>query len=74
MSWIVIGMIVQSLFGGEEPMINVWLQNIGMEPVNWMFESSLWPYILTVIRVWQGAGYLSIIFPGRHYGHIGGPV
>ncbi|MFD2881991.1 hypothetical protein ACFTAO_49130 [Paenibacillus rhizoplanae] len=26
MSWIVIGMIVQSLFGGEEPMINVWLQ------------------------------------------------
>ncbi|MFD2881990.1 ABC transporter permease subunit [Paenibacillus rhizoplanae] len=33
-----------------------------MEPVNWMFESSLWPYILTVIRVWQGAGYLSIIF------------
>lgn len=27
-----------------------------------MFESKLWPYILTVIRVWQGAGYLSIIF------------
>ncbi|QMV41397.1 ABC transporter permease [Cohnella cholangitidis] len=62
MSWIVVGMIVQSLFGGEEPMINAWLQNIGLEPVNWMFESKLWPYILTVIRVWQGAGYLSIIF------------
>ncbi|RCX19599.1 putative aldouronate transport system permease protein [Fontibacillus phaseoli] len=62
MSWIVVGMIVQSMFGGEEPMINAWLQNIGMEPVNWMFESKLWPTILTVIRVWQGAGYLSIIF------------
>ncbi|MBW4838878.1 MAG: ABC transporter permease subunit [Paenibacillaceae bacterium] len=62
MSWIVVGMIVQSMFGGEEPMINTWLQNIGMEPVNWMFESRLWPAILTVIRVWQGAGYLSIIF------------
>ncbi|WP_379132111.1 ABC transporter permease [Paenibacillus sp. sgz500958] len=62
MSWIVVGMIVQSMFGGEEPMINTWLQNIGMEPVNWMFESKLWPAILTVIRVWQGAGYLSIIF------------
>ncbi|MBT2763362.1 ABC transporter permease subunit [Paenibacillus sp. ISL-20] len=62
MSWIVVGMIVQSMFGGEEPMINAWLQNIGMEPVNWMFESKLWPAILTVIRVWQGAGYLSIIF------------
>ncbi|WP_068783590.1 ABC transporter permease [Paenibacillus phocaensis] len=62
MSWIVVGMIVQSMFGGEEPMLNTWLQNLGMEPVNWMFESSLWPAILTVIRVWQGAGYLSIIF------------
>ncbi|MGG4340889.1 ABC transporter permease [Paenibacillus lautus] len=62
MSWIVVGMIVQSLFGGEEPMINTWLQNFGLEPVNWMFESKLWPFILTVIRVWQGAGYLSIIF------------
>lgn len=62
MSWIVIGMIVQSLFGGEDPMINTWLQGLGMEPVNWMFEAKLWPTILTVIRVWQGAGYLSIIF------------
>ncbi|WP_410772083.1 ABC transporter permease [Fontibacillus sp. BL9] len=62
MSWIVVGMIVQSMFGGEEPLINAWLQNIGMEPVNWMFESKLWPAILTMIRVWQGAGYLSIIF------------
>lgn len=62
MSWIVVGMIVQSLFGGEEPMINTWLQGLGMGPVNWMFEAKLWPAILTVIRVWQGAGYLSIIF------------
>ncbi|MNI40246.1 putative multiple-sugar transport system permease YteP [compost metagenome] len=27
-----------------------------------MYESALWPWILTIIRVWQGAGYLSIIF------------
>ncbi|MEK4476325.1 ABC transporter permease subunit [Paenibacillus sp. FSL R7-0048] len=62
MSWIVIGMLVQSFLGGESPPVNAWLQNLGFEPVNWMFESVLWPWILTVIRVWQGAGYLSIIF------------
>jgi len=62
MSWIVIGMIVQSLFGGEEPVINSWLLGLGLEPVNWMFEPKLWPWILTIIKVWQGAGYLSIIF------------
>ncbi|NWL88583.1 MULTISPECIES: ABC transporter permease [unclassified Paenibacillus] len=62
MSWIVVGMIVQSMFGGEEPMINAWLQGLDLEPINWMFEAKLWPFILTLIRVWQGAGYLSIIF------------
>lgn len=62
MSWIVIGMLVQSFLGGEAPPVNTLLQNMGFEPVNWMFESALWPWILTVIRVWQGAGYLSIIF------------
>lgn len=62
MSWIVVGMLVQSFLGGEQPPVNTWLQNLGFEPINWMFESKLWPAILTVIRVWQGAGYLSIIF------------
>ncbi|MCL6457610.1 MAG: ABC transporter permease subunit [Gorillibacterium sp.] len=62
MSWIVIGMIVQSLFGGEEPLINNWLMSLGLEQVNWMFEPKLWPGILTIIKVWQGAGYLSIIY------------
>ncbi|AIQ60129.1 ABC transporter permease [Paenibacillus borealis] len=62
MSWIVIGMLVQSFLGGESPPVNAWIQHLGFAPVNWMFESALWPWILTIIRVWQGAGYLSIIF------------
>lgn len=62
MSWIVIGMLVQSFLGGEQPPVNAWLESLGFAPVNWMYESSLWPWLLTVIRVWQGAGYLSIIF------------
>ncbi|MNW39845.1 putative multiple-sugar transport system permease YteP [compost metagenome] len=62
MSWIVVGMLVQSFFGGETPIVNSWIQNLGFEPINWMYESALWPWILTIIRVWQGAGYLSIIF------------
>ncbi|MEK0316501.1 ABC transporter permease [Cohnella sp. 56] len=62
MSWIVIGMLVQSFLGGEQPPVNAWLESLGLAPVNWMYESALWPWLLTVIRVWQGAGYLSIIF------------
>ncbi|OBZ12027.1 sugar ABC transporter permease [Bacillus sp. FJAT-27264] len=62
MSWIVIGMLVQSFLGGEQPPVNTWIQNLGFEPINWMFEPAVWPWLLTIIRVWQGAGYLSIIF------------
>lgn len=62
MSWIVIGMIVQSILGGSNPTMNDWLHNLGMAPVNWAYEARLWPWILTIIRIWHGAGYASIIY------------
>ncbi|MFC5403413.1 ABC transporter permease [Cohnella soli] len=62
MSWIVIGMLVQSFLGGMHPTVDGWLNALGIEPLNWYFEAHLWPWILTCIKVWQGAGYMSIIF------------
>lgn len=62
MSWIVISMLVNAFLGGQEPTLNVWLETVGIEPVSWMQEPGIWPWILTVIRVWQGVGYGSIIY------------
>lgn len=62
MSWIVVGMIVESFLGGQNPTVNEWFQSWGLPEVNWYYEASIWPGILTVIKVWQGAGYLSIIY------------
>ncbi|WP_261800328.1 sugar ABC transporter permease [Paenibacillus sp. PAMC21692] len=62
MSWIVVGMITQSMLGGQNPTVNEWLIQLGLSEVNWYFEALLWPWILSVIKVWHGAGYFAIIY------------
>ncbi len=62
MSWIVVSMLVQAFLGGQHPTMNALLQYLGLQEINWYYEPALWPWILTLIKVWQGTGYLSIIF------------
>ncbi|MBO9606215.1 MAG: sugar ABC transporter permease [Paenibacillaceae bacterium] len=62
MSWVVVGMIVESLLGGQQPMVNEWLVRLGLPEVSWFTEPGLWPWIFTVLKVWHGAGYYSIIY------------
>lgn len=65
MSWIVISMILQGFIGGiggQEPLVNTWLNFIGIPSINWYLQPSVWPVLLTFLKVWQGAGYLSIIY------------
>lgn len=34
----------------------------GADPVAWYNEPAVWPYILTFVYVWKGAGYLCIVY------------
>lgn len=65
MSWIVISMILQGFIGGiggQESLVNTWLGFVGIPSINWYLQPSVWPILLTFLKVWQGAGYLSIIY------------
>lgn len=65
MSWIVISMILQGFIGGiggQESLVNTWLGFVGIPSINWYLQPSVWPVLLTFLKVWQGAGYLSIIY------------
>lgn len=62
MSWIVVGMIVNAFLSGRNPTLNGWLEAMGMPAVDWMFRPEIWPWLLTAIRVWQAAGYGTIIY------------
>lgn len=61
-SWLVVSMMVQTMFSSSEGMLNKALVALGYEGVDWYLTPSVWPFILTFVYVWKIAGYNSIIF------------
>ncbi|SMF92042.1 putative aldouronate transport system permease protein [Paenibacillus uliginis N3/975] len=61
-SWLVVSMMVQTMFSSSEGMLNQALVALGYEGVDWYLTPSVWPFILTFVYVWKIAGYNSIIF------------
>jgi len=62
MSWIVVSMIINAFIGGNHPIVNEWLIQLGMSEVSWYMEPKVWPWLLTLAKVWQSVGYMSIIY------------
>ncbi|HET9648190.1 MAG TPA: ABC transporter permease subunit [Microlunatus sp.] len=64
-STIVISIILQVLLagvGGEGGAVNDLLSVFHLPSVSWYTEPGPWPIILTLVKVWQVGGYMSIIF------------
>lgn len=62
---IVISLMLQSFLqgiGGSGGVVNDWLAGFGISPVAWYSTPGVWPLILTFLKVWQTAGYFSIIY------------
>lgn len=62
LSWTVIAMFVTALFSSDTGMLNKWLATFGIAPISFFNEPAIWPTILVLIKVWQGAGFGSIIY------------
>jgi putative aldouronate transport system permease protein len=64
-SAIVVSLMLQSLLsgiGGSGGIVNHWLGTFSVPSVDWYSTPSIWPVILMMVKVWQTAGYLSIIY------------
>ncbi|MDP9793015.1 putative aldouronate transport system permease protein [Catenuloplanes nepalensis] len=62
---VVISIILQVLLagvGGSGGAVNDALAGFGLPQVSWYTEPGPWPWILTVVKVWQLGGYMSVIF------------
>jgi putative aldouronate transport system permease protein len=62
---IVISVMLQVLLagvGGEGGAVNDSLNVFHLPQLSWYTEPGAWPWILTVVKVWQLGGYMSIIF------------
>ena len=62
LSWTVIAMFVTSLLSSDNGMLNKWLEAFGIGPIAYFNEPHMWPWILVLIKVWQGAGFGSIVY------------
>lgn len=61
-SWVIVSYFVYSLLSYDMGMINSILSSFGIERVQWYNEPQLWPAILTIVNLWKGVGYGSVIY------------
>lgn len=61
-SIIVINLMVMNFFNGQDGLINRLLQDFGFQSIYWFQTPSVWPMLLTILFVWKGAGWGSIIY------------
>jgi len=61
-SWVIVSYFVFSLLSYEMGIVNSLLGRVGIQPVQWYQEPGLWPAILTIVNLWKGIGYGSVIY------------
>lgn len=54
--------VVLSGVGGRGGLLNDMLSVVQFPQVSWYTEPGAWPWILTIVKVWQLGGYTSVIF------------
>jgi putative aldouronate transport system permease protein len=62
LSWMVVSYILYALFATENGVFNHLLISLGMDRHLWYSSPAEWPAILTIMKLWKGAGMSSIIY------------
>lgn len=61
-SMVVVSYIVFGFLSQENGFLNKLIVSMGGNPVNWYTTSKYWPIILTLVNLWKGFGYSSILY------------
>lgn len=61
-SWTVIALLCEALLRTQNGFINNFISSIGLEKINFYQNADVWPVLLVCLRIWQGAGYGSIVY------------
>jgi putative aldouronate transport system permease protein len=62
-STVIISYLVFAMLSMDNGFMNkTMLPMLGMDKMSWYNEPDVWPYILTFIHTWKGAGYLCIVY------------
>lgn len=61
-SMVVVSYIVFGFLSQENGYLNKIIASMGGKPISWYTTSKYWPVILTVVNLWKGFGYSSILY------------
>lgn len=61
-SMVVVSYIVFGFLSQENGFLNKLIVSMGGEPISWYTTSKYWPSILTIVNLWKGFGYSSILY------------
>ena len=62
MGWTVVAMVLFGLIDYEVGTINALLESVGRERIIITDKPEIWPWILTMVRIWKGTGAGCIIY------------
>lgn len=61
-SWVLAAYMVYALLSPQNGILNVLIQKLGMEKVDWYAKPEAWPFVLAIAYVWKHTGMDSIIY------------
>lgn len=61
-SFVLVGLVVYSVFNYESGFLNASLKAVGLQPVDMYANIGVWKYILVLFYVWKNIGYGSVIY------------
>jgi len=61
LSWTIVAMFAVPMLSSDG-LVNGALTGLGLKPINFYRTPEVWPTVLVVMNVWQGAGFGSIIY------------
>jgi len=61
-SWVVAGAFIYNIFNYEFGALNVFLKNLGAEPIDVYGNIGAWKYILVLFRAWKDVGYGTVLY------------
>lgn len=61
-SAVVAGIITQNFLDHKQGMLNNWLEAFGLPGVQWYYELSYWPVIITAVYLWKVLGFTALIY------------
>lgn len=62
LSAVIVAFIVYAFFNSQYGVVNIALEKMGIQPVEWYSQVKAWPFILTFVKQWQSLGMSSVLY------------